>query len=62
MGKLPIQIFQDTGFDVNLLGNIRIWAASRRWRAAYKKSGELDLRDTSKFASGRPLTRELTLE
>ena len=40
----------------------RIWCASKRWRNAYKESGELGLRDTRKFSSGRPLKRELTIE
>lgn len=62
IGKLPIQIFQDAGFDVDVLGNTRIWCASNRWRYAYKESGELGLRDTRKFSSGRSLKRELTLE
>ncbi|GCD09827.1 IS3 family transposase [Clostridium tagluense] len=62
MGKLPFHIFQDTGFDVDVLGNHRIWCASKRWRDAYKESGELGLRDTRKFKSGRPLKRQLTLE
>lgn len=62
MGNLPIQIFEDAGFDVNVLGNHRIWCASKRWRAAYKKLGELGLRDTRKFRNGRPLKRELTHE
>lgn len=59
-GRLPVQIFQDAGFDVNVLGNDRIWSASKRWRNAYKESGELGLRDTRKFSSGRPIKRELT--
>lgn len=61
-GKLPNQIFIDAGFDVEALGNHRIWCASRRWRKAYKESGETGLRDTRKFKSGRPLTRVLTNE
>ncbi len=61
-GKLPVDIFQDAGFDVEILGNHRIWCASKRWRNAYNKSGELGLRDTRKFNSGRPTTKELTLE
>ena len=62
MGKLSSQIFQDAGFDIEALGNNRIKSSSRRWRNAYKESGELGLRDTRKFSSGRPLKRELTLE
>jgi len=62
MGKLPLQIFKDTGFDVDVLGSIRIWCASKRWRYAYKKSGELRLRDTRKFSSGRQIKHELSIE
>lgn len=62
MGKLSSQIFQDAGLDIEALGNNRINSSSKRWRKAYKESGELGLRDTRKFSSGRPLKRELTLE
>ncbi|MCB2296167.1 IS3 family transposase, partial [Clostridium algoriphilum] len=62
MGKLSSQIFKDAGFDIEALGNYRITSSSKRWRKAYKQSGELGLRDTRKFSSGRPLKRELTLE
>ncbi|WMJ78690.1 MULTISPECIES: IS3 family transposase [unclassified Sedimentibacter] len=61
-GILPTQIFIDAGFDIDLLGNDRIWSASKRWRKSYKKSGELGLRDTRKFNSGRPLNHELSVE
>jgi transposase-like protein len=33
-----------------------------RWRASYRENGVLGLRDTRSQSSGRPLTRELTLE
>lgn len=61
-GYLPTQIFIDAGFDVNILGNHRIYSASKRWRKSYRESGELELRDTRKFNSGRPLSRELSVE
>ncbi|SFB31100.1 hypothetical protein SAMN04488528_10283 [Clostridium frigidicarnis] len=61
-GKLPIHIFQDAGFDVEVIGNNRIWCASKRWRSSYNESGELGLRDARKLNSGRPLKRELTVE
>lgn len=61
-GYLPTQIFIDAGFDVNILGNHRIYSASKRWRKLYRESGELELRDTRKFNSGRPLSRELSVE
>ncbi|MBK5243338.1 IS3 family transposase [Clostridium sp.] len=62
MGKFVSRIFQDAGFDIDMLGRDRIQSARKRWRKAYKESGELGLRDTRKFSSGRPLKRELTLE
>lgn len=61
-GYLPTQIFIDAGFDIDILGNDRIWSASKRWRKSYRDSGELGLRDTRKFNSGRPLNRELSME
>lgn len=61
-GKLPINIFQDAGFSVDIIGKHRIWCASKRWRKSYNKLGELGLRDTRKLNSGRPLKRELTVE
>ncbi|MFL0198884.1 IS3 family transposase, partial [Clostridium sp. WILCCON 0269] len=62
MGKLPALIFQDAGFDISVIGNNRIWAASKRWRNAYNQSGALGLRDSRKLNSGRPLKCELTIE
>jgi hypothetical protein len=61
-GKLPREIFQDAGFDVETLGNKRIQMASTRWRTAYAKSGIGGLADARKHASGRPLTREISHE
>ncbi|NOV75106.1 hypothetical protein DFH87_001673 [Clostridium saccharobutylicum] len=60
-GKLPIYIFQDAGFDTDVIGNNRIWCASKRWRNIYNESGALGLRDSRKLNSGRPLKRELTV-
>ena len=59
-GKIPVKIFEDAGFDVEMIGNDRIWSASKRWRRGYKVLGDLGLRDSRKFSSGRPLKRELT--
>ncbi len=60
--KTPFNIFEDAGFDAAVIGNDRIWSASKRWRRSYKDSGVLGLRDSRKFNSGRPLSRELTHE
>lgn len=61
-GKLPICIFEDAGFDVEVIGKHRIWCASKRWRNSYNKSGELGLRDSRKLNNGRPRKRELTVK
>lgn len=61
-GKLPVNIFRDAGFDVNIIGRHRIWCASKRWRNNYTKNGQMGLRDSRKLNSGRPLKRELTVE
>lgn len=61
-GKLPRQIFEECGFDVEVIGMKRVKAAGNRWRTAYRENGELGLRDTRSDSSGRPLNRELTLE
>lgn len=62
IGKSISEIFEDAGFNIEILGMTRIWAASKRWTESYKKSGVLGLRDTRKFNSGRKLKRELSQE
>lgn len=59
-GKLSRLIFEEAGFDVEVLGNKRIQTASNRWRKAYEEKGELGLKDYRKTSSGRPLKRELS--
>lgn len=59
-GKNPSAIFQEYGFDIEILGYDRIWSASKRWRNNFKKKGLDALRDTRKGNSGRPLERELS--
>jgi hypothetical protein len=61
-GKLPRQIFEENGFDVDVLGMFRITRAAYRWRTTYNDSGVLGLRDSRKDKSGRPSKKELTLE
>lgn len=61
-GKLPRHIFEEYGFDVDILGMERVTAAGKRWRAAYKENGVVGLRDTRGENSGRLCKRELTLE
>jgi putative transposase len=61
-GKLPIKIFSENGFDINIIGLKRVEQASCRWRVAYKKDGILGLQDARKIPSGRPRSTELTKE
>lgn len=60
-GKTPRQIFEESGFEVEMLGMKRVEQASSRWRKAYEKNGLIGLADTRKMCSGRPLNRELTM-
>ena len=55
--KYSRQIFEEYGFDARIIGMTRIHAASRRWQAAYKKSGVVGLNDTRAGNSGRPRKR-----
>ena len=61
-GKLPRQIFEEHGFDVNIIGMKRVEQSAYRWKKAYKKDGLIGLSDSRKTASGRSLKRELTQE
>jgi transposase len=61
-GKLPIEIFERHGFDTNILGKHRIKSAGKRWRAVYRENGILGLQDARTNSSGRPKTKDLTLQ
>ncbi len=61
-GKLPRQIFEENGFDVEVLGIVRVNRAANRWRTAYNESGVSGLRDLRRENSGRPTKKERTLE
>lgn len=61
-GKLPRRIFQENGFDIDIIGIDRIQSSGKRWRAAFRENGVLGLRDTRKGNSGRPQDKELSLE
>ena len=62
MGKMPRQIFEEHGFDINILGMKRVKASGSRWRAAYRENGICGLQDTRRENSGRPSEKELSLE
>lgn len=61
-GKLPREIFEECGFDVDIVGMKRIKSSGNRWRTAYRENGIAGLRDTRVSNSGRPCERELSLE
>ncbi len=61
-GKLPSQIFEENGFDTEVIGKDRIKKTANRWRTAYKKSGIMGLSDSRSNTSGRHRQKELTLE
>ena len=61
-GKLPREIFEEAGLNVDLIGLQRISSAGKRWRAAYRKTGIEGLQDTRKTNSGRPSEKKLSME
>ncbi|WP_233499244.1 IS3 family transposase [Bacillus weihaiensis] len=61
-GKFSRQIFEEAGFDVEIIGMQRIKSSSERWRNTYKTEGLLGLKDTRKDNSGRQRVKELPLE
>jgi len=61
-GKFPRQIFEDAGFDSEIVGVERAKSSLKRWRAAYQENGLEGLEDSRKSRSGRPLERELSIE
>ena len=61
-GKFSRQIFEEAGFDVEIIGMQRIKSSSERWRNTYKTEGLLGLKDTRKDHPGRPRVKELSLE
>lgn len=61
-GKLPREIFEECGFDIDILGITRIKASAGRWRTSYRKNGVSGLTDTRKLKSGRTSEKELSIE
>lgn len=59
-GKTAKAIFEEAGFDVNVLGNRRIESAGSRWKKAYREKDVSGLDDTRRTNSGRSRKRELT--
>lgn len=61
-GKLPRKIFDECGFDINIIGIKRIKSAANRWRTSYTENGVIGLTDTRKSNTGRPSEKELSIE
>ncbi|WP_233569480.1 HTH domain-containing protein [Falsibacillus albus] len=61
-GKFSTQIYEEAGFDIDILGKRRIKSAAYRWKKAYAEEGGLGLKDTRKGKSGRTRDKELSLE
>ena len=61
-GVLPRKIFEDNGFDIEIIGLKRIEQSAARWRKKYLDMGVLGLKDSRTSNSGRPLLRELTAQ
>jgi len=61
-GKPSRVVFEEHGFDVDILGMNRVEQARRRWKSSYKSKGILGLDDSRKGHSGRRNNKELSLE
>jgi hypothetical protein len=59
-GKLPRIIFEENGFDLEIIGIKRVEQSAQRWKKSYNKEGLLGLKDSREHYSGRPKNRELT--
>lgn len=61
-GKFPRQIFEECGFNIDILGLNRVQSCGKRWRAAFRKNGVTQLQDTRKFNTGRRTEKNLSIE
>lgn len=59
-GKTSRVIFEEAGFDVEIIGRHRMDCAGNRWRKAFNEQGVLGLDDTRRNNSGRPRECEIT--
>ena len=49
-----IEIFEECGFNIDILGMKRVESSGKRWRSAFRRNGITQLQDTRKFNNGRP--------
>jgi transposase len=60
-GEFPRDIFEECGFDAEVMGIARIRNAARRWSYAYENKGVTGLED-KRGITGRPMLHEITLD
>lgn len=58
-GKLPRIIFEECGFDIDIIGTQRVKSSADRWRSAFKNGGAVRLIDTRKYNNGRPVEKNI---
>lgn len=56
------EIFIEAGFDINVIGDRRIYSSSSRWKKDFNQKGVMGLRDTRIYNQGAPRLKERTLE
>jgi transposase len=63
-GKFPTQIFEEHGFDLNVIGKKQPQRCLKRWRETHEKYGELGLEGErrGKGSTGRPSSKDLSAE
>jgi transposase-like protein len=64
-GKLPIQIFNEAGFDLQIIGKEQPRSCLKRWRKTSKEKGKEGLISETRGSSRggcRPMTKPLSIE
>ena len=61
-GKFPREIFEENGFDIDIVGIKRAKSSGCRWRAAYRNEGICGLSDARNVNTGRTRVRELSAD
>jgi len=62
LGRTPREIFETSGFQVEILGMKRIEQCADRWKKAYENDGITGLADSRKEAFLRPSKQDLSPE
>ncbi|WP_255314504.1 HTH domain-containing protein [Bacillus sp. FJAT-26390] len=60
LGRTPREIFETSGFQVEILGMKRIEQCADRWKKDYEKDGIIGLADSRKEPALRPSKRDLS--